>query len=290
MVRACSLASLLVVTTANAQPVTRPEQTCRVTIALAPEDVRREIEAWVAAEPRCARELEVRVVPTDTGLYLSARDPNGRVRERIVPDAQSAAVLVVSWMADDSLGSTLPPSPVQVDLPAPPALPPLPSAPVHEEAALEVREGFRVRRHRSEILIGALGGEHARGVRAQVDLFGHRRWLFGIGGGWTREEQRAGEATSAQLRLLVGARYTAGRLSLRAQLGLGVDVLRGSHMDESERDMEGAHSVTPAAELGLYGSLKMTDAWGLVGGPILHVRGDGADPELSLFLGIARQL
>src|SRR4051812_3641665 len=94
---------------AVAQPVTQPErEPCKVTIALAPTDVREEIEAWVRAEPRCERELEVRVVPTDDGLYLTARDPGGHVRERIVPDAQSAAVLVVSWMADDSLGPTLP--------------------------------------------------------------------------------------------------------------------------------------------------------------------------------------
>src|SRR5688572_26737906 len=95
--------------TAAAQPVTRPEHDpCNVTIAVAPAEVRAEIEAWVRAEPRCERELEVRVLPADEGLYLQARSRDGRVRERVVPDAQSAAVLVVSWMADDSLGPTYP--------------------------------------------------------------------------------------------------------------------------------------------------------------------------------------
>src|SRR5213075_54522 len=64
-----------------------------------------EIESWVRAEPRCERELVVRVMPTDDGmLYLTATDQRGHVRERVIPDAQSAAVLVVSWMADDSIG------------------------------------------------------------------------------------------------------------------------------------------------------------------------------------------
>ena len=80
--------------TAVAQPVTHPEhEPCLVTIAYAPDDVRAEIETWVKAEPRCDRQLEVRVVPTEAGLYLFARDSEGHVRERVVPDARSAAVL-----------------------------------------------------------------------------------------------------------------------------------------------------------------------------------------------------
>src|SRR5262249_45669644 len=92
---------------AAAQPVTHPEaEACKVTVAFAPDEVRAEVEAWVRAEPRCERELVVRVTPTEDGLYLTATDLKGHVRERVVPDAQSAAVLVVSWMADDSIGPT----------------------------------------------------------------------------------------------------------------------------------------------------------------------------------------
>lgn len=122
MARFSSLVAIaLTSSTALAQPVTSPSHApCAVTIAVAPDDARREIEAWVRAEPRCERQLEVRVVPTEDGLYLSARDAEGRVRERIVPDAQAAAVLVVSWMADDSLGPDLP-TPIEVSAPPPPS-------------------------------------------------------------------------------------------------------------------------------------------------------------------------
>lgn len=92
--------------------------TCEVTISRAPDDVRDAIEKWVRAEPRCSTSLDVRVVPTDGGLYLLARASNGRIYERVVPDAQSAGVLVASWIADDSVTW------------APPAREPYPAAPV----------------------------------------------------------------------------------------------------------------------------------------------------------------
>ena len=82
--KAVPYALLATTTIAAAQPITQPAETtepCRVVVVLAPPDVRAEIEAWVKAEPRCVRELEVRVVPTRDGLYLSASDREGHVRE-----------------------------------------------------------------------------------------------------------------------------------------------------------------------------------------------------------------
>jgi hypothetical protein len=87
---------------ALAQPVTSPA-TCAVKVLRAPDDVRQIVEAWVQAEPRCSVALEVRIIPTDGGLYLFALDERGRIRERMVPDAQSAGVLVASWVADDTM-------------------------------------------------------------------------------------------------------------------------------------------------------------------------------------------
>ncbi len=75
---------------------------CAVDVARAPADVRATIETWVGTETHCAHTIEVRVVPTEGGLYLYARDEHGVVRERVVPDAQAAGVLVASWVADDS--------------------------------------------------------------------------------------------------------------------------------------------------------------------------------------------
>jgi len=77
---------------------------CAVTIARAPEDVRAAIERWVAQERSCSSKLEVRVVPSDGGFYIIARDDRGRLHERVVPTAESAGVLVASWIADDSSG------------------------------------------------------------------------------------------------------------------------------------------------------------------------------------------
>ena len=94
---------------ALAQPVTSPA-TCAVKVLRAPDDVRQVVEAWVQAEPRCSVALDVRIIPTDGGLYLFALDERGRIRERMVPDAQSAGVLVASWVADDTM-YTPPPKP-----------------------------------------------------------------------------------------------------------------------------------------------------------------------------------
>jgi hypothetical protein len=91
---------------------------CTVTIVRAPDDVRREIEDWVHREVSCRISLDVRVIPTDGGLYLMARESTGKLHERLVPDGQAAGVLVASWVANDSLE------------PLPPPAPPVPALPV----------------------------------------------------------------------------------------------------------------------------------------------------------------
>jgi hypothetical protein len=272
---------------AGAQPVTQPERApCRVTVVLAPADVRAEIEAWVRAEPRCERELEVRVVPTDEGLYLSATDPRGRMRERVVPDAQSAAVLVVSWMADDSLGPTLP-----VAMPAPP------HAEIDDEVPSAVELGTAPpglarryeQRHgeRHWLTIGAIAGPHdAVGVRGQVDLLTHGRWSLGIAGGW--QDGRAG----GQARAVIGASYPLGPVTLRAQLGLGADVIDADRDRMEARDAmrDADDHVVPAIEASVLATKSLGDRWGLVGGPVLGARAADDHPTLSVFLGVQHGL
>lgn len=120
---------------AHAQPAATQ---CQVNVVRAPEDVRRVIESWVRRETACRTSLDVRVIPTDDGLYLLARDPSGRMYERLVPDAQAAGVLVASWIAGDSAPPAPPPAasaePTAPVAPAPvvapvPVAPPLPVAP-----------------------------------------------------------------------------------------------------------------------------------------------------------------
>ncbi|HET9989195.1 MAG TPA: hypothetical protein VFQ65_11760, partial [Kofleriaceae bacterium] len=99
---------------------------CSVNIVRAPDPVRQTIERWLANE-HCTLALQVRIIPTEGGLYVLATDEHGRVRERIVPDAQSAGVLIASWAADDGLGGAAPPPGIAEG--APPVAPPVPMAP-----------------------------------------------------------------------------------------------------------------------------------------------------------------
>src|SRR5690606_33438513 len=85
---------------------------CPVTIVRAPDDVREVVEQAVRAEPACTTALALRVVPTAGGLYVLARDEHGRVRERVVPHAQAAGVLVASWVADDAAATPPAPGPL----------------------------------------------------------------------------------------------------------------------------------------------------------------------------------
>lgn len=78
---------------------------CAIELVRVPDDVRGVVERWIRAEPRCSHALEVRIVPTSGGLYVLARDDAGRSHERVVPDATSAGVLIVSWAADDGPGA-----------------------------------------------------------------------------------------------------------------------------------------------------------------------------------------
>jgi hypothetical protein len=279
--------------TALAQPVTRPEiEPCRVTIAYAPEDVRAEIEAWVRAEPRCERELEVRVVPAEDGLYLQARDGNGRVRERLVPDAQSAAVLVVSWMADDSLGPTHT-SPI---LDAPSVAISDPEMPADPEAPFVAHATARPRAQRW-LTLGVLGSEKTGGFRGQVDLFAGRRWSIGVGGGFRGDHDRDSHDGVGQARVLFSTHRSLGPLSIRVQLGFGADVANSEDMD-SDDTMEtqgddsgdrGRGELTPRLEAGVFARVPVTRGWGLVGGPL--VEGTRHEkPTWSMFLGVQRGL
>ena len=273
-----------------AQPVTRPTEvaSCRVTIAYAPAEVRTEIDAWVRAEPRCERELEVRVIPTDDGLYLQARDSGGRVRERVVPDAQSAAVLVVSWMADDSLGPTHvpllePPSVAISDPETPPEMDGL--------GTTAAANAPRARTHRY-LMLGAIGSETSGGLRAQIDLITGRHWSLGVGGGWRVDRGR--HERVAQARVVLGTSHSFGRLALRAQLGVGVDAAhpdrKASGGERMELARRGDDDVAPRAEATVLATFDIARGWGLVGGPIVALGHHKDTPAVSLFLGVQRGL
>ncbi|MCB9572353.1 MAG: hypothetical protein H6709_09735 [Kofleriaceae bacterium] len=86
------------------EPVARPaDDPCGVHIVRAPDDLRAAVAARLAADASaCAGTLDVWLIPTDGGVYVQARDRIGRVRERVVADAATAATLLASWVEVDA--------------------------------------------------------------------------------------------------------------------------------------------------------------------------------------------
>ena len=149
------LAVLLVATPVAAEP-------CAVTIVRAPDDVRSVVEDMLEDDAPCLVPLEVRIVPSDGGFYVLARDDRGRVHERVVPNATAVAVLVASWAADD--GMIAPPGAV--------AQKPVPSV---------VEPAEPVRPSKWLTIDGFIGTEiPTQGGRIAVDLFATGAWAFGI--------------------------------------------------------------------------------------------------------------
>jgi hypothetical protein len=288
-------------TAAGAQPVTHPDPLpCRVSIAYAPDNVRAEIEAWVRAEPRCDKQLEVRVVPTDGGLYLMARDDQGHVRERVVPDAQSAAVLVVSWAADDSIGPTppLPPAAPEPVASAPPPTDPgfvETRGPSDDSVGLVVSQPRFVKRqleHRWLTLGGITTIRGGVGARAQIDLIERGHWTLGASGEWldsggTRgRDQMEAMGHSGKAALYIARTGTLGPFEIRAQIGAGAELSTSSSI------MDGPAAVlAPFVEAGVFANLRLGSDWGLVGGPILDISATKDQPaNLTLFLGLQHRL
>lgn len=275
-------------TLAHAQPVTRPSDLpCRARVIEAPEPVRAEIERWVRSEPRCERELDVRVTRVAGGFHLVATDNEGRVRERVIPDAQSAAVLVVSWMADDAIDDG--PAPVSPGLLAP--VPVVPRLPVQK---LELDSGSPALRRRAPLApsrrhrwlgLGASGGDESIGVHAQLDLFAIGAWTLGIAGGWQTGERdlemddadvAVGDAT-----LFAAYTWSLGRVDVRAQLGLGAALEATSMMGDDV-------SVLPKGQAGAFLRVRVGEPWGLLGGPLVDVTPHSLG--VSAFVGLERRL
>lgn len=297
MTRGVALLLLAGAGSAAAQPVTHPEaEACKVTVALAPVEVRAEIESWVRAEPRCERELVVRVMPTNEGLYLTATDRKGHVRERVVPDAQSAAVLVVSWMADDSIG----PTPTEradadeVPVQAPGMLAPVEVRDDEQPGGIQF-QGLRSRAAEPEsrrwLTFGALAGDGA-GARAQIDVLSRGRWSLGLVGSFHRDERRGADDERSAARVVFGATQSFGRFAVRAQVGVGIErnAQVGDRMETGGSELMRGPEVSPTVELGVFARVRVHGAWGVVGGPVLEATRAADHPDLSVFLGVQRGL
>jgi hypothetical protein len=286
MKHALTLAVVLAASSAAAQPMTRPQ--CAVTIARAPDDVHAVIDQWVQAEPNCNVQLEIRVVPTEGGLYLLARDEHGRLRERLVPDAQSAGVLVASWVAADSSAAAPPTPPAPAIAPMPPVAPPTPvvaPAPLGTEGVLApgaapvVAPRTEKARWLSLGAMAAMSGTGGGGVRGEWDVK-NRGWAtLGVTGSVSQSgvdyynDYYYGYGT-IQMIDMKALGYLAlatdwGKWHLRTSIGIG-GVYTRAIADTSDGTQEAA-GLFPTGELALSFGRDITRNWGLSAGPVISI-------------------
>jgi hypothetical protein len=288
------VAGVLAAAPAAAQPGV-PEapspSTCALTIARAPDDVREIVERWVRAEPRCTTALEIRIVPTEGGLYLLARDEQGRVRERVVPDAQSAGVLVASWVAADASDA---PTPYDVHQPHAPepqlaSEPPIVTDLLPQPAAVAtpgdagpgagpiVIAKPAVARPAKWLALGgmfAMSGNGGGGVRGELDLKTRKSLTFGIAASfstWGATFYDHGETLEtldgkALAYLAIGAKR--GRWHLRGALGAGLVYTHATVQQWSSGGYYEAGGLFPVGELSAAVGREVTDRWQLYAGPI----------------------
>ncbi len=304
MRRAIVIASFAIAGSATAQPSPPPH--CDVTIAHAPDEVRAEIEGWLAQETRCSLALEVRVVPSEGGYYLFARDALGRVRERVVPDAASAGVLVASWAASDGFSA---PTPVEsLPQPSPTTFTPAPpSSPIYVERVTSSRTASP-RWVSASAFTSTLSGP---GGRLDVDV---ARWgAYALGAAFgashtTRFEMQLpidGIMTTTSFDVLVMASATATYHGwrLRGGFGIGARVEQAAVNDfglDAEPSDLSSSGVAALASATLFVGRDVGAHWGIDAGLIgamydeqMHVIIGGADrvfdlrgPELSFAVAL----
>lgn len=309
MRRAIAIASFAIAGSAAAQP--SPPPRCDVTIAHAPDEVRAEIEGWLAQESRCSVALEVRVVPSEGGYYLFARDALGRIRERVVPDAASAGVLVASWAASDGFS---PPPPAVESLPQPPPTtftPEPPSAPIYLERASAAR-GTSPRWVTATGFQSSLSG---LGGRVDIDVLRWGGYAFGVALDAAHSHRLEaqlpidGEMTATSFDVLAMASATVAYHGwrLRGGFGVGARMVQASvddfGLDAAPSDLSSS-AVTAVANATLFVGHDVGAHWGLDVGLMgaiydaqLHMIMAGADhvldlagPELSLAVALRHSM
>ena len=283
------LAVLLAAAPAGAEPDAPPSTepgTCRVTIARAPDDVRQVVETWVRSEAQCSIALEVRIVPTDGGLYLLAQDEQGRIRDRIVPDAQTAGVLVASWIADDNAPPPAPaPDPFSTRAPAasgpvvaaesinPPGM-----VPISIAAGMSNTKPSRDK----WLALGALvpmTGTSGVGLRGEIDAWRRGAWTLGAAASYTESSMDLytstgwGSMGATDLKVIayVGRPWRFGRWQLRPSMGVGFIYAEGSGYISDPGTSIDVDGTFPTAEGSLVLSRDLGKQWAAYGGPLATI-------------------
>jgi hypothetical protein len=125
------------------------------------------------------------------------------------------------------------------------------------------------------LTMGLLAGEHL-GARAQIDLFARRSWALGVAGSWRDGGQDMDErGDRGNVNAFAAGRISLGPVSLRAQVGAGVDI-------GTQRMRHG--DVLPAFEGGVLVDVPIGMGIGIVAGPVVDVP-IGTDPSIAAFIG-----
>ena len=271
MTRSLALALFLAAAPAAAQP-----DRCSVEVVRAPEDVRARIDDWLARGQRCGVALEVRVVPTEGGLYVFARDDRGGVRDRLVPDAETASALIASW-ADP--GQPAPVVPVAVDVHTEVDLRPISDpAPV---VTVVTDDHDRPPTHMYITQLVTFGNGHG-GVRLSGDFARAPDWRLGVAVGYDHIYRVAGTFMvneSLALSDVYATAYIArpvirGGWEMLPAVGVGISHVGVSDSLHGETDQYQSWGVTsPIAEASLSVSYQIVGSFGATLGAVTTVYG-----------------
>lgn len=268
----------------------QPARTCSVDLVRAPDDVRPIVERWLAGARRCAIPLEVRIVASDDGLYVIARDDRGNVRDRVVPDAQTAGALIASW-ADDGQPAAVASVDIHAELMAPApaglAVPPVANAAglPPGEAPAAVDDGGRRASAGPHHWLGEYGmigtGKPTfRGLRGEVDLLRGATWTAGMTFTIGNDDLYASNDTMQEYVQLIDYASTIyvahpirrGAWELRPTIGAGVvysrviDEVVGSPTFSLPRE---SVQVSPFAEASLLGSRDLVGHLAIAAGVVV---------------------
>ena len=285
------LVVLLVVSAGSAVAHAEP---CAVRVLHAPLEVAEAIDAWMMREPQCTRALDVRVVETKTGFYVSAQEASGRLRERLVADPVTAAALIASWAADDGAPT---PEPARVEVTID-VNPPPPVVNVNPSARIVVAPVAANHPSRERPLVDVAGtysvSEPGTSLRLGADVFHAAGVAFGAvavrqRSEWAIDDSPSLHTAALQLMARVAIEKTwLARVSLRAEAALGVQRIA---------DTMSTVDVGAVATAALTTGGWITESWRVRAGPMIErspavTFGDftiTSGLQLRLWLGIDRR-
>ena len=278
----------LAASTARAQPVVSPGAGCEVRFVRVPDDVRGVIERWISAEPRCTGTIDLRVISTYDGYYLIAQRPDGRLHDRLVPDAESAGVLVASWVADDWVTPGIPSAEIAVPQPAPRetlAVTTTVRSPSHHDSSRWLSFGplvggsYAIQSQPDPTII-ALTPQPPRstalrpdgGLRGEIDLVARGNWTLGTALAWTRTRADDGRVGSSDYSDTLYGAYSvrSERWELRAAIGAGIVYSEADDNDAATQTSGFGSGFGATATASLAVTRRLGDHWGLTTGLLAH--------------------